>query len=90
MSWYLMIVGAGLAAEAIPYLSGRKTAGFGRPRVGGWALATSGTAVFLGGLVDAAGWGDAGALTAICLAPVGLMLFVSSAPVTRFTRRRRG
>ncbi|WP_327177258.1 hypothetical protein OG599_19565 [Streptomyces sp. NBC_01335] len=90
MGWYLLIVGAGPAAEAVPYLAGRKVAGFGRPRVGGWASATAGTGVFLGGLVEVAGWGDTAALAAGCLVLAGLVLFLCGAPVTRFGRSRRG
>ncbi|WP_328720100.1 hypothetical protein OHT52_11785 [Streptomyces sp. NBC_00247] len=73
---------------AIPYLTGRKTAGFRRPRVGGWAVLTAGAGLFFSALLDIVDVGGAALLPPACLVLLGLLLLARSGPVSRFPRHR--
>ncbi|MFD6420960.1 hypothetical protein [Streptomyces sp. NPDC060198] len=86
--WFALIVGSGLSVAAIPYLTGRKTAGFRRPRVDGWAVLTAGAGLFFSALLDIVEVGGAALLPPACLVLLGLLLLARSGPVSRFTRHR--
>ncbi|MGW0853753.1 hypothetical protein [Streptomyces sp. NPDC002690] len=87
-SWLAVAVGAGLAAIGVPHLTGRRTAGFRRPRVGGWAAVTGGAGLCLSALLDIVGAGGAVVLLPAGLVLLGLLLLACGGPVSRFTRHR--
>lgn len=86
--WFVLVAGGFMVVEGAGYLTGRRTAGYGRPRLGGLAAVTGGLGLCGSAVVAMAGGFEAAGWIPICLVFAGLVLFCCSGPVTRFSRRR--
>ncbi|MCX5398849.1 hypothetical protein [Streptomyces sp. NBC_00102] len=87
-SWFVLTGGVVVATMGVPHLTGRKTAGFRRPRVGGWACSTGGAGLVFGALLDLVGVGGFALLVPFCLVFLALVLLLCGGPVARSSRHR--